>query len=74
MTTCAPASPPRSCRSCGCTEDQACIVEVRGILRGCRWVQQDLCSACLGVEKLHARGPLTDRPRPHETNRGPLPS
>lgn len=61
MSVCAPASPPRSCRACGCTDDRACVVEVKGILRGCRWVAPDLCSACLGVEKLVARGPLTDR-------------
>lgn len=30
---------PTSCRSCGCTEERACI-------GGCRWVERDLCSAC----------------------------
>lgn len=31
--------PDRSCRVCGCTDDQACD-------GGCVWVGPDLCSAC----------------------------
>jgi len=30
----------RTCRVCGCTEDNACI-------GGCFWVEYDLCSACV---------------------------
>ncbi len=29
----------RACRSCGCTEHNACP-------GGCWWVEEDLCSAC----------------------------
>lgn len=29
----------RTCRRCGCTDDQACP-------GGCWWVSEDLCSAC----------------------------
>lgn len=30
----------RSCRVCGCTDERACE-------GGCRWVEADLCSACV---------------------------
>ena len=33
----------RACRVCGCTEHHAC-------LGGCYWVEEDLCSSCVGVE------------------------
>lgn len=29
----------RSCRSCGCTDDNACVP-------ACWWVEEDLCSTC----------------------------
>ena len=35
--------PNAVCRVCGCTDDQAC-------LRGCHWVEKDLCSSCAGAE------------------------
>lgn len=31
------------CRSCGCTDSNACIHPVRG---ACFWVEDDLCSEC----------------------------
>lgn len=31
--------PPRACRVCGCTDDEACWPP-------CHWVDTDLCSAC----------------------------
>ena len=31
----------RKCRVCGCTEHNACD-------GGCSWVEEDLCSACVG--------------------------
>lgn len=37
--------PNAVCRVCGCTDDQAC-------LRGCHWVEKDLCSSCAGAEEL----------------------
>lgn len=39
----APVTPAvRTCRVCGCTEDNACVT-----LSGpCHWVSRDLCSAC----------------------------
>lgn len=33
----------RTCRECGCTEDNACV-DSQG--RPCHWVAEDLCSAC----------------------------
>jgi hypothetical protein len=33
----------RKCRVCGCTEDHACP-------GGCYWVEEDLCSECIGKE------------------------
>jgi len=38
--------PPRTCRVCGCTEDDCrqCIAKTG---EPCRWVEADLCSACL---------------------------
>lgn len=32
----------RACRSCGCTDDRACVTEAGP----CSWVSADLCSAC----------------------------
>jgi hypothetical protein len=32
----------RTCRQCGCTTGAACE-------GGCSWVEEDLCSACIGV-------------------------
>jgi hypothetical protein len=37
--------PPRSCRRCGCTDDNACGIS-EGEILGCYWVEWDLCSAC----------------------------
>ena len=34
----------RRCRSCGCTDEQACP-------GGCSWTAPDLCSVCAGKEK-----------------------
>lgn len=34
----------RSCKSCGCTEDNACPGEFE---EGCEWVEKDLRSACV---------------------------
>lgn len=33
---------PRACRSCGCTDEAACVVDGKP----CSWVAEDLCSAC----------------------------
>lgn len=33
----------RTCRVCGCTDDQACE-------GGCSWVEEDLCSKCVPAE------------------------
>lgn len=38
--------PERRCRECGCTDDAACLVPFEG---PCRWVESDLCSACVEV-------------------------
>ena len=48
-----------TCRQCGCTEDDACIVDGRidGQHDGCHWVEPDLCSACAFPET-RVRGPL----------------
>ena len=35
----------RTCRICGCTEDNACE-------GGCSWVEVDLCSACADKEEV----------------------
>lgn len=40
----------RFCRSCGCTDDTACI-------GGCAWVADGLCSACAEVKRL--KRPIT---------------
>ncbi len=37
----------RKCRVCGCTNAKACIAD--GV--PCRWVEDDLCSACEEKEK-----------------------
>ena len=34
----------RSCRICGCTDDNACVDEETG--ETCTWVEDDLCSNC----------------------------
>ena len=41
------AARERSCRRCGCTDENACIErDPLFILRGCYWVEPDLCSRC----------------------------
>ena len=35
----------RMCRSCGCTDNNACIHRFSG--ETCHWVELDLCSACI---------------------------
>jgi hypothetical protein len=36
------------CRQCGCAESNACVLMIEGCAaHGCRWVEQDLCSACV---------------------------
>lgn len=62
-----PARPPavRSCRRCGCTDQEACIVAFDGngqVAGTCGWVDEDLCSRC------HRPGELTARQR-HEAAR-----
>lgn len=37
------------CRSCGCTDDEACSSEVEST---CHWAEDDLCSFCVGKESL----------------------
>lgn len=37
------------CRVCGCTDDHACE-------GGCSWVEEDLCSACVGKEDVGNKG------------------
>ena len=41
----------RACRVCGCTENNACV-------RGCWWVEEDLCSACVDWDADVFAGPL----------------
>ena len=43
-------SAKRRCRVCGCTDDHACP-------GGCSWVEEDLCSACVGKDP-EAKGAL----------------
>lgn len=38
-----PLPVPRVCRVCGCSQFRACP-------GGCYWVEDDLCSACVGKE------------------------
>lgn len=42
----------RSCRKCGCTELNACLVQspFGGPVEGCSWAEPDLCSACAEPE------------------------
>lgn len=40
--------PPRACRECGCTDDQACVDAISG--DPCCWVEDDLCSVCAESE------------------------
>lgn len=36
------------CRNCGCTDDHACLPdELADDRHRCRWVEADLCSACV---------------------------
>ncbi len=39
-----PKDEAHTCRVCGCTDDHACP-------GGCYWVEEDLCSECVGKEK-----------------------
>lgn len=38
--------PERRCRGCGCTDSNACLDGRTG--QACRWVEPNLCSACVG--------------------------
>lgn len=44
----------RQCRVCGCTATDACpdaLVQAHGSFdQGCSWIEQDLCSSCIGKE------------------------
>lgn len=40
----------RACRVCGCT-DNDCTQCVERTGHPCRWVEEDLCSACVGREE-----------------------
>lgn len=48
-----PEDGDQACRVCGCTWDNACS-------GGCYWAENDLCSACVGMEE-----PSGDRPVKH---------
>lgn len=41
----------RTCRVCGCTEDEPCVYvdPLDGQPRTCAWVEAELCSACEAV-------------------------
>lgn len=39
----------RRCRVCGCTDDNACMPH------SCYWVEEDLCSECVGKEEQHEK-------------------
>lgn len=59
LATLMPARPPvvtRECRRCGCTDDDACIVEISNgvVMRTCSWVDEDLCSRCRRPGELSA--------------------
>src|SRR4051812_12433818 len=43
-----PYPQPRTCRKCGCTDDD-CSECVRRTGEPCHWVAWDLCSACVEV-------------------------
>lgn len=43
------APPVRTCRECGCTEDN-CSQCVEKTGEPCTWIEADLCSACVPVE------------------------
>ena len=50
---CRHPEPVRACRECGCWQYDACLHEDG---EPCRWVEADLCSACVdgsGVEQQH---------------------
>lgn len=40
----------RTCRGCGCTDDD-CSQCIKKTGQPCHWVEEDLCSACLGKEE-----------------------
>lgn len=51
---------PPVCRGCGCTEADACLVQVGHHITGCWWAEADLCIACKEPER-KVNGPLRDR-------------
>lgn len=53
----------RSCRTCGCTDERACVHEDhlgRDVV-SCHWVAPDLCSACSSVDVTALRPLLKPR-------------
>ena len=60
---------PRRCRQCGCTDDNACLVDAGFVAAHgglhepdqqptCWWVQPDLCSGC--AYGITVRGPVQE--------------
>jgi hypothetical protein len=42
-------STPRTCRVCGCTDDDPCLMTAYptdDAIARCHWIEWDLCSAC----------------------------
>jgi hypothetical protein len=46
---CVPAPKERTCRVCGCMDDD-CSQCIEKTGQPCHWVEEDLCSACVGEE------------------------
>jgi hypothetical protein len=44
----------QTCRACGCT-DLDCRQCIKETGKPCFWVEEDLCSACVGKVKVHVR-------------------
>ncbi len=56
------AAKVRSCHLCGCTDDNACLVEdLEGNERPCWWVTIDLCDGCCSKLIRKIRGPIQQR-------------
>ena len=51
--------PERTCRSCGCTDANACTIREDDVTTTCRWVEPDLCSGCVDLpEQTRVTGPM----------------
>lgn len=47
-----------TCRSCGCSDFNACVYDDGVFAYTCHWTEEDLCSFCDAAERIRLHHPL----------------